>query len=84
MEADLNTHGEELSEPNIQTITHSGMTVAVAREKLASIENKDLRSYQEQWWIWSGKIEREVRQMFNEFTAAVKNLNGRSINVSGH
>jgi len=69
---DLNKDSENLSHPGIQSIAYGSKDIAVAQQRLDSIDDQAVGKYKEQWREWSEKIEAAMKNLLDELSEAVK------------
>jgi len=69
---DLNNDSENLSQPGIQPIAYGSKDIAMAQQRLDSIDDQVAGKYKKQWHEWSEKIEAAMKNMLDELSEAIK------------
>jgi len=69
---DLDEQSDDLEDPSLQTIAESGKSVAVAQQKLNTIDNDAIEPYKEQWQMWGKRIEADMQKVVAEASALAK------------
>ncbi|HEY0633971.1 MAG TPA: hypothetical protein VGE00_01210 [Gammaproteobacteria bacterium] len=69
---DLEKSSEQLAEPTVHSVAASGKEFAVARQRLAGIDNDAIAPYQEQWQQWGEQFETEMQKLVDEVSALTR------------
>lgn len=71
--ADLNQGSERLENPSMQALAEGSNNAMRAQQRLEAVDDKAVGdAYKEQWRAWGERVEGELRQMLDEFAAALK------------